>query len=229
VRYRSSTFLACGILAFAGFAGGCGLDRNGLDEPSVDGSSIASSTPVGDATASFPDGGSGTPPPGPDGSTAGTDATIPDDATTPDAPDDAPPSLHDANIPDVGQPDVHVLDPDASYDDAGDPCDLDQDGYRSMEGTCGGNDCCDYDSRANPGDTNFYTSTDACGSFDYNCNGKNDEKYAKASCSLDGLGCTADGFADSPPACGVTATFDTCNYAVAFCYSSTSQAVQACN
>ncbi len=34
-----------------------------------------------------------------------------------------------------------------------------------------GTDCCDSDSRAYPGATTYYTSTNNCGSWDYNCDG----------------------------------------------------------
>jgi hypothetical protein len=217
--------LACGIVACAGVAGGCGLERNGLGETTVDGSAMTSSTPVGDASASLPDGSSAAPPPDEDGSGPGADATIAGDATS---PPDAPQPLDDANIPDVGQPDVHVLDPDGSYDDSGDPCDLDQDGYKAMGGSCGGNDCCDYDSRANPGDTSFYAAADACGSFDYDCNGKDDPEYGRVNCTLGFFVCNGDGFDQTIPACGVAATFDTCNDAVVTCTTSQSQAPQGC-
>ena len=34
-----------------------------------------------------------------------------------------------------------------------------------------GGDCCDSDANAVPGQTKYFTSADACGSWDYNCNG----------------------------------------------------------
>src|SRR5450631_2471187 len=34
-----------------------------------------------------------------------------------------------------------------------------------------GSDCCDSDSNAFPGQTKYFTSADACGSWDYNCDG----------------------------------------------------------
>ena len=34
-----------------------------------------------------------------------------------------------------------------------------------------GGDCCDSDASAFPGQTKYFTSADACGSWDYNCDG----------------------------------------------------------
>jgi hypothetical protein len=128
---------------------------------------------------------------------------------------------------DAGSPDVHVLDPDASYEEAGDPCDLDEDGYRAT-GACGGNDCCDFDSRAHPGDTSYYAAPDACGSFDYDCDGKEEEKYGVGSCQLGFFVCNGAGFDKTAPACGVSATFDTCPYDVLFCGGDQTSVTQAC-
>ena len=36
--------------------------------------------------------------------------------------------------------------------------------------TYDGDDCCDTDANAKPGQTSYFTSTNACGSWDYNCN-----------------------------------------------------------
>jgi hypothetical protein len=61
--------------------------------------------------------------------------------------------------------------------------DADGDGYGVSPGVqrCGAsalpgyapnaNDCCDSDARANPGVTTYQTFRNACGSFDWNCNG----------------------------------------------------------
>jgi hypothetical protein len=37
-------------------------------------------------------------------------------------------------------------------------------GYADKSG-----DCCDSDTNAHPGQTSYFTTADACGSFDYNC------------------------------------------------------------
>jgi hypothetical protein len=141
----------------------------------------------------------------------------------------APPSLADSasSIPDVDVPDVHVLSPDASYADAGDPCDLDQDGFRAS-GTCGGTDCCDYDGRAYPGEKSFYATPDACGSFDYDCDTKNEPQYTTVNCQFGVFTCNGDGFDKTPPPCGVVATFDSCDYYVVYCGTSQSSKAQGC-
>jgi hypothetical protein len=129
---------------------------------------------------------------------------------------------------DAADQDVHLLDPDASYEEAGDPCDLDEDGYRAT-GTCGGNDCCDFDSRAHPGDTSYYGTKDACGSFDYDCNGQDEEEFPQAaSCQLAFFACNGSGFDKTPPACGIAATFDTCPFDVLFCGGDQKSEVQPC-
>jgi hypothetical protein len=147
--------------------------------------------------------------------------------------DASPGSSADANpatdLPpdDAGAPDVHVLDPDASYEEAGDPCDLDEDGYRAT-GSCGGADCCDFDSRAHPGDTSYYPNEDACGSFDYDCDGKEEQEYGQGGCQLGFFSCSGAGFDKTVPTCGVSATFDTCPYDVLFCGGDQTSLTQAC-
>jgi len=61
--------------------------------------------------------------------------------------------------------------------------DADADGYgdaKTSTTVCGAapagyvsssSDCCDSDANAHPGQTGFYSSPDACGSYDYNCDG----------------------------------------------------------
>jgi hypothetical protein len=43
-------------------------------------------------------------------------------------------------------------------------------------------DCCDTDANAHPGQTMFFTVPDACGSFDYNCDGVDTPKVNGVSC-----------------------------------------------
>jgi hypothetical protein len=65
--------------------------------------------------------------------------------------------------------------------------DADGDGYGICP-NCGiaagctydGNDCCDSDSRAKPGQTTYYTSANNCGSWDYDCNGT----ISKSDCNV---------------------------------------------
>jgi hypothetical protein len=190
---------------------GCGLDKNGLEAVRPDATATAPGGPTTEAGSSGGD---------PDASgSASPDATLSGDGSS---------GAVDSSIEDTAPPDVHILDPDASYEEAGNECDLDQDGYKSSSDGCGGDDCCDYDSRANPGDTSYYSVADACGSFDYDCNGKLDAQYAQVNCQLGFFVCSGNGFDQAPPACGVTATFDTCNDAVFVCTTSQSQVAQGC-
>jgi hypothetical protein len=79
---------------------------------------------------------------------------------------------------------------------------------------CGtGTDCCDTDNKAHPGQTTYYTTADACGSFDYNCNGTVDPEYpSNLKCGGTGLtGCTGgSGFIGTDPGCGGSALYGTC-------------------
>ncbi len=202
------------VAVLAGGAPGCGLAENGLEGAGLDGSvgseGTLDSSLLGDATSSSSDGAS-----------AGADAAPPTGDATP-APDDASGAPDDAIAPE----DVRILSPDGSYAEAGDACDLDEDGYRAE--SCGGTDCCDYDSRANPGDKDYYGAADACGSFDYDCDGALEAKYAKVSCQLGFFVCTGSGFDQAPPLCGDTATFDTCNDALVTCTTTPSSVAQEC-
>lgn len=49
-------------------------------------------------------------------------------------------------------------------------------GFAAMAG-----DCCDVDSGAHPGTAAYFTTKDACGSFDWNCSGA-DERQSSGSC-----------------------------------------------
>jgi hypothetical protein len=113
----------------------------------------------------------------------------------------------------------------------GSMCDKDSDGYLAT-GACGGNDCCDTDGNAHPNQASFYAQLDACGSYDYNCNGKEDEEWGVFSCSVSLGTCTpTPGFISGPPGCGVTQPWTgTCQYLVTSCSAgSTSPQAQACN
>ncbi len=196
-------------------APGCGLQKNGLlpvrPDAAAGGGGVPTTTADAGSTAGDPDGSSS--------GSGGSDATLSDDGSS---------EALDSAIEDTAAPDVHILNPDASYEEAGNECDLDQDGYKSSSGECGGDDCCDYDGRANPGDTSYYATADACGSFDYDCNGKLDAEYAQVNCQLGFFVCTGDGFDQAPPACGAAATYDTCHDALFACTTSQSQVAQGC-
>ncbi|MBL8719364.1 MAG: hypothetical protein JNL79_25480 [Myxococcales bacterium] len=95
-------------------------------------------------------------------------------------------------------------------------------------------DCNDEDSRVHPGATAFQTTAYcvpgtgcATKSFDYDCNGTEEKQYTVkfSSCSL---GCAGEGLAaDPPPACGATATYTTCRFAV-LCNKDSSTITQGC-
>jgi len=46
-----------------------------------------------------------------------------------------------------------------------------------------GNDCCDSDNQAKPGQTAYFQSANACGSFDYNCSGSNEKDTSSTCCN----------------------------------------------
>ena len=135
---------------------------------------------------------------------------------TGDDEDAAPAS--DADVPDVAL----ALDASGSVD----PCDRDGDGHRAATPQCGGDDCCDDDGRAYPGEEAYITSPDACGSFDYDCNETIEPQYPVAVCHVAFLSCAGDGFA-AQTACGETAPYETC--AAAFtCAGVSSTNTQGC-
>jgi hypothetical protein len=145
------------------------------------------------------------------GSDTGADA--PGESSTADAPPDvveAGPVESGADAPVDAPADVHD-----SGTDAPPVCDFDMDTYK-VEGVaaCGtGNDCCDTDNTAHPNQANYFTKTDACGSFDYNCSGAIEPEFlSNLSCGGTGaLGCTGgSAFLGPDPGCGNTALYGTC-------------------
>jgi hypothetical protein len=183
---------------FALLATACALELNGLGD----------SPPPIDAAAAPPE------------SASESDATAP--PTDANTGMKTPPIEDVVSIPaDVSTP-VDVAVPDAAPVD----CDFDQDGYKAV--ACGGDDCCDQDNRAHPGDTSYFTSPDECGSFDYDCDGTQEPEFAEVNCMLGLLSCSGDGFDKTPPACGVVATFDRCDLGLLTCNTSPSQVAQGC-
>jgi hypothetical protein len=195
--------MACCVL-------GCGLELGGLEAP--DGSSLPPATLPSDAGASVL---------GSAADASGVGPRPPDAAVNP-SDDGAPPSaVVDGDAPDAAPP------PEGA--DAGDNCDLDVDGFKSAfkEG-CNGTDCCDNDARSYPGQAAFFTTPDACGSFDYDCSGVAEPQFGKVSCTLGVLACSGSGFEQVAVACGVVATFDACNLGIG-CYTTPSQQTQSCH
>jgi hypothetical protein len=123
-------------------------------------------------------------------------------------------------VQDVAADDNFVPPPDATS------CDQDGDGYIA-EGACGGNDCCDTDPSANPGQVTFFTSADHCGSFDYNCNGRIDYEYpTNLSCSGTSFNCMGGSGFTGAPACGSLAPFCTCSPSGLGCAASCGMSTQ---
>jgi hypothetical protein len=128
-------------------------------------------------------------------------------------------------------PDSLVDGPTSDVRETGDPCDQDGDGYKNA--MCGGNDCCDTDGNAHPGQTGWYAQQDACKSFDYDCDGKEEHEYPASlacgyvwslgcipscsgtSCVCGGKACST-GYVGPDPGCGVAAEYDQCQPANAF-------------
>ncbi len=221
MRRQPSPLHRVAAVLVASFAGACHRDHTGLADIPPDATSPSTTT-----TSSTPDSDAGI---GSANGPAGPPVMLEDDASSPAAPGSeggpASPPLADADLPDVR--DV-TGPPDASKADAGPlDCDLDGDGFRSSADGCAGTDCCDRDARAFPGQTSFFTSADACSSFDYNCNGKDDPEFAKVNCTLAVLSCDGSGFEAAAPACGDAATFDTCHFLLA-CFTSQSSVTQGC-
>lgn len=73
--------------------------------------------------------------------------------------------VYEGNLEEDAGADARDDDGEAGHDV--DPCDQDGDGFVSVG--CGGTDCCDIDPDAFPGQTEWFESPNACGSWDYNC------------------------------------------------------------
>jgi hypothetical protein len=118
----------------------------------------------------------------------GSEEAASSEAAPLDAPGDVAPEAasHDASV------------------DAPPSCDEDGDGYLAMTAACHGTDCCDTDRNANPGQKQFFTTADACGSFDYDCDGQLETEYgANLTCTGTGLtGCKGGPGFIGDPACG---------------------------
>jgi len=108
------------------------------------------------------------------------------------------------------------------------PCDLDCDGVLRDDAACGGTDCCDADPKVHPGQTQFFTKTNACGTWDFDCNGKSDPQWGQGEkCHICGFDCCdKEGFEGAPPACGGTGAHAKC--AGGICGDATDDLTQGC-
>jgi hypothetical protein len=159
------------------------------------------------------------------GAETGTDGPL-GDAPVDSSAADSPIDVIEEQPVDSGA-DVHDTGVDAPV------CDFDLDTYKAEGGTCLGNDCCDTDSLAHPGQTLYYTTADKCLSFDYNCNGTLDPEYpVNLKCGGTGItGCTGGSGFIGNPACGTSALYGTCvpNGALACQAGSEMPVVQGCH
>jgi serine protease len=85
------------------------------------------------------------------------------------------------------------------------PVDADVDGYTTAT------DCYDSSANAYPGATAYYTEERGDGSFDYNCDGLETQRYTTSfSCRLSGRSCRATpGWTSGTPECGATGDWAT--------------------
>jgi hypothetical protein len=185
--------------------GACALEANGLDPHGIDGIVADASAPLVDA------------------STINADGASMNDASQPDVTT----SLPDASTIDSATPDASAVDSGADAD-AGNPCDVDGDGHRSKDSVCLGDDCCDTDNATHPGQTGFFVTRNACGSFDYDCDGQETVESGTVNCQLGFFDCSGDGF-DAPTACGVTALYTACAYAGFGCNHNEDMRAQRCH
>lgn len=99
-------------------------------------------------------------------------------------------------------------------------------------------DCCDTDSRAWPGATNFQTTPRAgCGGFDFNCDNVQTRQYTQSNaCQATGTCAGGDrscagttGWSGAVPSCGVTDTYVTSCGAIPACNWSTCPGCTTCS
>jgi hypothetical protein len=115
--------------------------------------------------------------------------------------------------------------------DAGtDPCDMDQDGYRSKL-CAGGDDCDDNAPLVHPNQTVYFEDPTHPGGtdFDYDCDGfpTPDPQYKAIDCGLLGVLCDQSGsgfLGQTLPACGQAGRFGHCEKPLLTCVEAVEQA-----
>jgi hypothetical protein len=156
-------------------------------------------------------------------SVPGTDGEPPDvaDGGDPtDAPSDAPGSQVEAAVPEEGG----VVEPGKCI--GLDPCDCDNDSFKSREAGCGGNDCNDLNTNVRPNQTYVAAKSEPPVNGDWNCDGKVEKQYdSNLGCSL-GLG-GREGFENDPP-CGSESDLYRCTCLVGCSKEFLRKATQAC-
>jgi hypothetical protein len=219
---------------------GCGFPDLAYSQGSADGSSDVTTADVGSPDSRADDA------PGREaaaGNDASSDAADLDGASDAPSSSDAPSVDKDAAVDGVAPDATGTSDSgngadasskDAEIDartDSGTDCDQDKDGYKAKGGACGGNDCCDTDPNAHPGQTMFFTNADACGSYDYNCDGTIETEISTMiTCTGLGVtGCSGGPGFTGDPACGTSAPYNQCQGSGLGCAAmSTMSATQAC-
>jgi len=124
--------------------------------------------------------------------------------------------------------------------------DYDNDGYGTSASSClcaasgsydttTNGDCYDYNSNAYPGATSWRTSDRGDGSYDYNCDGSQEQRYTNSGiCNVDvwaGTCTRTSGFIydESTPSCGTSGDYvSSCYYYVVYCSEGTSSTTQSC-
>ena len=130
----------------------------------------------------------------------------------------------------VDQP-PHDLSPDLTPHDLWHPdqacLNADLDGWTTCQG-----DCNDGDPSVFPGQASFFTLPSSGGSFDYNCDGKQEQQITAlwTACTGFAPGCTGHGWKGGLPPCGVAWTWVTCKGTTpgSPCAASQSASIQAC-
>jgi hypothetical protein len=218
-RARSAIVGVCALALGAGALGGCSLETDGTE------SAVAESHPEpGSIDGTAGAGAAGDPGTGGAAGEAGAGAAGAIDDASSAADGVAGGAGTDANDASAAGAGGGPVTQDAATDVPleGPPpgpcipgtnkCDLDCDGYRAPGGGCGGDDCCDADADAHLGQTSFFTHPDACGSFDYDCNFKEEPEWGTGKkCSLGLFSCdVSEGFESGPPGCGQSGAWAAC-------------------
>lgn len=88
-------------------------------------------------------------------------------------------------------------------------CDVDGDGHEST--ACGGDDCCDTDPDVYPGAKDFHGKLNACGTWDYDCDGLIAKETPVGKCTDGFFSCSGEGF-EQDTACGADGTHFECGW-----------------
>lgn len=126
----------------------------------------------------------------------------------------------------VTEPTSPTADAATAKADAADGSDCDQDGDGHRATRCGGDDCCDTDPSSYPGaTTGFRNQPNACGSWDWNCDGATEtETPFTGGCNSK---CNGEGFLGAVE-CGAVGRFAECHDRAGYCDQDKEDRVQRC-